>query len=101
MSRANTWLSSKVSPVLIRRAARSTLVGVMWLPEPRSSAAPHFDGQRSLVDGGCQLCALAFAAKTERPNAMTAVRLFIAFLLCSHGQVELQDIELAMVSQRY
>src|ERR1700722_14542780 len=63
MSRPNTWLSSKVSPVLIRCAARSTLAGVMWLPEPRSSVAPHFDGQRSLGDGGCQLCAVAFCAE--------------------------------------
>ena len=29
MSRPSTWPSSKVSPVLIRRAARSTLAGVM------------------------------------------------------------------------
>src|ERR1700720_1289671 len=80
MSRPNTWLSSKVSPVLIRCAARSTLAGVMWLPEPRSSAAPHFDGQRSLGDGGCQLCAMASALKTERPKTMTMARLFMAFL---------------------
>src|SRR6516162_6332600 len=80
MSRANTWLSSKVSPVLIRCAARSTLAGVMWLPEPRSSAAPHFEGQRSLGDGGCQLCAVASVAKTQRPTTVTMARLFIAFL---------------------
>src|SRR5580704_3293950 len=80
MSRPNTWLSSKVSPVLIRCAARSTLAGVMWLPEPRSSVAPHFDGQRSLGDGGCQLCAVASALKAERPKTMTMARLFMAFL---------------------
>src|ERR1700730_7411705 len=80
MSRPNTWLNSKVSPVLIRCAARSTLAGVMWLPEPRSSVAPHFDGQRSLGDGGCQLCAVASALKAERPKTMTMARLFMAFL---------------------
>src|SRR5580704_16415745 len=80
MSRPNTWLSSKVSPVLIRCPARSTLAGVMWLPEPRSSVAPHFDVQRSLGDGGCQLCAVASAAKAERLNAMTMVSLSMAFL---------------------
>src|SRR5262249_52044373 len=67
--------------VLIRCAARSTLAGVMWLAEPRSSVAPHFDGQRSLGDGGCQVCAVASALKAERPKTITMARLFMAFLL--------------------
>ena len=29
----------------------------MWLAAPRSSSAPHFDGQRCAGDGGCQVCA--------------------------------------------
>ena len=32
----------------------------MWLPEPRWSPAPHFDGQRWLSAGGCHRWALAF-----------------------------------------
>jgi hypothetical protein len=52
----------------------------MWLPEPRSSVAPHFDGQRSLGNGGRQLCAVASVAKAERLKTMITVRLFIVFL---------------------
>jgi hypothetical protein len=31
----------------------------MWLAAPRSSVAPHFDGQRCSGAGGTQLCAAA------------------------------------------
>src|SRR5436190_3882601 len=48
----STWPISITSPVRMSRAALSTLSGFMWLPEPRWSAAPHFDGQRWLSAGG-------------------------------------------------
>src|SRR5262245_66511688 len=47
------------SPVLISLTALSTVCGFMWLPEPRSSSAPHFDGQRWFSGGGVQLGAWA------------------------------------------
>jgi hypothetical protein len=68
------------SPVLMRPAAFITLAGFMWLPEPRSSPAPHFDGHRSDSAGGDQLglCAnVAPLAKravpTARPNAIRLI----------------------------
>src|SRR5262249_40648775 len=42
----STCPSSMTSPVLMSLTALSTVCGFMWLPEPRSSPAPHFDGQR-------------------------------------------------------
>ena len=53
--------SSNTSPARISRAALSTVSGFMWLPEPRWSVAPHFDGQRWLSAGGCHPCAAAVA----------------------------------------
>ena len=48
----STCDSSITSPVLIRLAPRSTFFGFfMWLPEPRSSPAPHLEGQRWLSGG--------------------------------------------------
>ena len=55
----STCPSSKTSPVRISRAARSTVSGFMWLPEPRWSSRPHLDGQRWASAGGCQVCATA------------------------------------------
>src|SRR5262245_25129805 len=52
MSALSTWPSSITSPVLISLMALRTLAGFMWLAEPRSSPAPHFDGQRALSGGG-------------------------------------------------
>src|SRR5215831_19379301 len=42
------------SPVLMSFAALSTVCGFMWLAAPRSSPAPHLDGQRALSAGGSQ-----------------------------------------------
>src|SRR5262245_60556844 len=47
------------SPVRMRRIARIVFSGFMWLPEPRSSAAPHLDGHRWLSAGGRHVCAPA------------------------------------------
>src|SRR5215813_11218023 len=57
----SAWPSSITSPVLISLMALSTLCGFMWLPAPRSSPAPHLEGQRVLSDGGVQdgVCARA------------------------------------------
>ena len=51
----STWPSSITSPVLISFAAFITAAGFMWFIEPRSSSAPHFDGQRWLSGGGDQV----------------------------------------------
>src|SRR5204863_1081587 len=73
----STWPSSITSPVLIRRAARSTFCGFfMWLPEPFSSPAPHFDGQRWL-SGGTFHCAAATNGTASKAAAMR----FIVFPL--------------------
>src|SRR5262245_56060753 len=47
-------------------APRSTFLGFfMWLPEPSSSPAPHFDGQRCL-SGGTFHCANATSGTDSR-----------------------------------
>ena len=51
----STCASSITSPVLIRPAAFMTAAAFWWLPEPRSSPAPHLDGQRSFSAGGNQV----------------------------------------------
>src|SRR5437763_13883184 len=65
-----TWASSIVSPVLIRRIAFNSVSGFMWLAEPRSSPAPHLDGQRWLSAGGFQVW--AWARAPVRPSASAA-----------------------------
>src|SRR6266850_6882881 len=54
MDELRTWPSSMVSPVRMSCAALSTEAGFMWLPAPRSSPAPHFEGHRWLSAGGRQ-----------------------------------------------
>src|SRR5262249_12745604 len=44
--------SSMTTPVLISLIALSTVCGFMWFAAPRSSPAPHFEGQRALSAGG-------------------------------------------------
>src|SRR6266568_982733 len=66
-----TWPSSMTSPVLMSRAPRSTVSGfLMWFPEPRSSPAPHFDGQRWLSVGTFH-CAKASTGAARRAIAVT------------------------------
>src|SRR4029077_3224161 len=79
----STWPSSIVSPVLIRRTPFSSVSGIMWLPEPRSSPAPHFDGQRWLSAGGFHDWAWAAVINpTVRATpAMPTVRTRMADLL--------------------
>src|SRR5262249_2083003 len=73
-----TCASSMTSPLLMSFVARSTDSGFMWLPEPRSSLAPHFDGQRWLSEGTCQLWAPAISG-TATKTAATAV--VVAFMI--------------------
>src|SRR5579862_8621656 len=62
--------SSMTSPALMSFAALSTDCGFMWLPEPRSSPAPHLEGQRALSGGGDHDGVWATAA----PEANSAAR---------------------------
>src|SRR5437773_3399129 len=76
----STWPSSITSPVLMSRAPRSTFCGFfMWLPEPRSSPAPHFEGQRWL-SGGRFHCARATAGR-DSSAAATVMRLMLSSLV--------------------
>jgi hypothetical protein len=61
--------------------ARSTLAGFMWLPDPRSSPAPHLDGQRWLSAGTVQVWACAGtllrAVVAERTIPTTLCRIVV------------------------
>src|SRR5262245_6429181 len=60
--------SSMTSPVLISLTALSTVCGFIWFAAPRSSPAPHFEGQRALSAGGDHdgVWAPAVAAQTSK-----------------------------------
>src|SRR5262245_24406581 len=77
----STWPSSITSPVRISLVAASTDAGFMWLAEPRSSPAPHLEGQRSLSAGGFQVWAPAVAGTISRAVRITNV--FATFLMFS------------------
>src|SRR5712664_1991615 len=92
MPETSTWPSSITSPVLMRRAARSTFCGFfMWLPEPRSSPAPHFDGQRWL-SGGTFHCADAITGADNKPARMS--------VFMTSPVVSIQDLVNALVVKR-
>src|SRR5262245_41753565 len=74
----STCESSITSPVLMSRAPRSTTCGFfMWLPEPFSSPAPHFDGQRWLSGGTFHW------AETARGKAASKAATQVRFILGS------------------
>src|SRR6266852_702262 len=54
-------------------AALSTLFGPMRLPAPRSSPAPHLDGQRALSGGTVQLGVWATTDVTANSDAATMI----------------------------
>src|SRR5258705_10462618 len=81
MPASMTWPSSLTSPVLINRAALSTVCGFWGLPEPRSSLASHFDGQRWLGEGGVQDGVCAEAAMVPATNAAAAAPNRNAFMM--------------------
>src|SRR5262245_18713360 len=72
-------------------AAFMTAAAFWWLPEPRSSPAPHFDGQRSFSAGGSQVgwpCAstLALTATAPaRPRAMVDLLMGVFLLPTGFG----------------
>src|SRR5262249_36266311 len=74
----STCASSMTSPVLISFTALSTDCGFMWLPDPRSSPAPHFDGHRSLSagtvhDGAWACAATPPSSSADKPNVTAIV----------------------------
>src|SRR5712691_10755540 len=60
--------SSKTWPVRINFVARKTVSGFIQFAEPRWSAAPHLEGQRSLSGGIFQ----PWARRVELPKLRTA-----------------------------
>src|SRR4051812_12731441 len=80
MSIASTLPSSTTSPVRISFEAPSTASGVTRLAAPRSSAAPHLDGQRASGAGGAQLCATAPASCRIVTADRHAIRLALVML---------------------
>src|SRR6266446_208142 len=74
------WLSSIISPVLISLAALRTVCGFMWLAAPRSSPAPHLDGQRALSAGGNQDGVWATAA-SDRSRVASMVLSIKGFMV--------------------
>src|SRR5262245_26833372 len=69
----STWESSITSPVLISFAALRTVFGPIRLPAPRSSPAPHLDGQRALSGGTVQLGVWAMADVAANAAAATMI----------------------------
>ena len=81
---------SITSPLLMSCAARSTLAGFMWLPEPRSSAAPHFDGQRTDSAGTVHVCACDHGAPKrdhEHHRQSECPHVLASALVCSRGHL--------------
>src|SRR5262245_45428502 len=77
----STCARSITSPVLISLTASRTTAGFIRLPEPRSSPAPHFDGQRALSDGTVHdgACARAVVLAISTAPIANAMH-FMAFL---------------------
>src|SRR5262245_59489741 len=76
----STWPSSMTSPVRISFTALSTDVGFMWLPDPRSSPAPHFDGQRWLSGGGIQDCCAWAVTHVSAKRTVALIPLAVVFM---------------------
>src|SRR5216117_1689073 len=77
-SGSRTCPSSMISPVRISFAALSACSGFIRFPEPRSSPAPHFDGQRCVSFGGVQDWAARGAAERhKRPTIIETSLVFI------------------------
>src|SRR5262245_47477661 len=87
----SVWPISITSPVRMSFVARSTASGFMWLPEPRWSSGPHFEGHRCASAGGCHdwgadwdtgLTGTVIAARTNADaTAMRGIRLVTGFIL--------------------
>src|SRR5205809_6160574 len=89
---SRTCPSSSTSPVRISFAALSTSSGFIRFPEPRSSPAPHFEGQRWLSAGGIQDCPVATRATSRSgTNVVIMDRIILPPLerqLLPHDQVQ-------------
>src|SRR5215510_12119965 len=79
----STWASSIISPVLTSLSALSTDCGLTWLAAPRSSPAPHFDGQRSLSAGGNHDGVWALTASVLKRSVESANASPICFMFSS------------------
>src|SRR5712692_1615462 len=81
----------------MRRVARNTFCAFfMWLPEPRSSPAPHFEGQRWLSGGTFQPCAAAISGvKSSAASVADALRFmglpFEVACLCYAVELEFEQ----------
>src|SRR5262245_32801511 len=81
----STWPSSMTSPVRTSFVAAITDAGFMWLADPRSSPAPHLEGQRSLSAGGFQVCAPTRGDTNRNTAAVAAMADRLAFMVFSLG----------------
>src|SRR5215510_15975013 len=76
--------------------ARSTASGFMWLPEPRWSSGPHFEGHRWASAGGCHdwdadwdtglTCAVIVARTNADATAMRGIRVMTGFMSDSSSE---------------
>src|SRR5262245_2447549 len=83
---SRTCPNSMTSPVRMSFAALSTCSGFIKFPEPRSSPAPHFEGQRWFSAGGVQDCAVAIhAANNSGTTKMVMNRIVLSPLGESSG----------------
>src|SRR5262245_60903142 len=68
----------------------------MWLAAPRSSAAPHFDGQRWASAGGFHDCAMAFETPTVKDADSTSSgnkgRIVISPLLAAGSLIAIRSL---------
>jgi hypothetical protein len=55
----------------------------MWLADPRSSPAPHFDGQRALSAGGFQVWAPAIVETNNKAAANVPLAAATRFIVSS------------------
>src|SRR5678815_5380206 len=77
---SRTCPNSMTSPVRISFAALSTCSGFIKFPDPRSSLAPHFEGQRWLSAGGFQDCALTTFATNSNTNSVIKGFMIVSLL---------------------
>src|SRR5438093_13789592 len=77
---SRTFPSYITSPVRINLAALSTCSGFIKFPEPRSSPAPHFDGQRWFSAGGTQDCPAATRAASKIAKSVIMDRIICTSL---------------------
>src|SRR6266446_4311569 len=97
------WLSSITSPLLISLAALRTVCGFMWLAAPRSSPAPHLDGQRALSAGGSQegVWATAAPVSSRVASMVLSVKGFMVVLPDFGLRLNLIDVGFRLSCRRW